>query len=521
MNYRIHIVSTLLVGGLLILSYGCSVDPTNSAGAGNLFHQVRYQDPGYQDPAALGGSGSRNSGSDSRNSYPGIRTRPSVPQVQAPVSGNAGNAEAVVNQAQVVKNVLITGNQTISTHDILKRIRTRPGRYFDPDLLQQDVNDLWKDKHIRRVNGPYLDQQPDGILITIDVSERPYINEVRYVGNRGITDREIGTESGLANGQPLDLHEVKLAKNRIEDLYVEKGYPRTQVTIAEGTDPNDRNVVFVIHEDVLQRVRRVSFEGNLVASDGRLKSFIQMKPGILYYIGGNVNRRELEQDKIRLESYYRRLGYFNARIGRELSESESGKWLDIRYIINEGPRYKVRTVSFIGNEKFTTSELHSIVNLKPTDEVSPEFNVTKMNDDVGRLEDLYGSRGYVNSRVQAEPRFLETPGLIDLVYNISEGEQYRVGEINIIIDGEYGVTQRQVILNRLGLRPGDLMDTRKIQEAERRIGLSQLFATGSPDSPGAPPRVAVRFPDGQQSEGSSRRQAEGSSQRQSEGSQRR
>ena len=115
-----------------------------------------------------------------------------------------------------------------------------------------------------------------------------------------------------------------------------------------------------------------------------------------------------------------------------------------------------------------------------------------MNRDVTRLTDLYGSQGYVFAKVQAEPRFLEQPGLIDLVYNIDEGKQYRVGEINIVIDGEYGITRRQVILSRLGLRPGDLIDTRKLRDAEARLGRSRLFADGSPSAPGAPPRVSVR-----------------------------
>ena len=122
----------------------------------------------------------------------------------------------------------------------------------------------------------------------------------------------------------------------------------------------------------------------------------------------------------------------------------------------------------------------------------PEFNAAKMNEDVRKLEDLYGSQGYVFAKVQAEPRFLEEPGMLDLVYNISEGKQYRVGEINVVIQGDYGVTRRQVIHNRLGLRPGDLIDSRLIRDAEARLNRSQLFADGSPSSPGEPPRVVIK-----------------------------
>ncbi len=90
---------------------------------------------------------------------------------------------------------------------------------------------------------------------------------------------------------------------------------------------------------------------------------------------------------------------------------------------------------------------------------------------------------------------LVAPGVLDLVYKIQEGKQYRVGNINVLIDGDYGVTQWQVVMNRIGLRPGDLLDTRKLRNSESRLLRAQLFADGSPSAPGNPPRIVVRPPD--------------------------
>ena len=184
--------------------------------------------------------------------------------------------------------------------------------------------------------------------------------------------------------------------------------------------------MFLIHEDQRQRVWDVDFEGNVIATDARLKSFIESKPGIAKLIGGNVRRDEIEQDVLRLTNYYRTLGFFNARIGRELNESNDGKWVTIRFIIDEGPRYKVRNVAFIGNNSYQSEQLLGLLELKPGADGAPEFNSTKMNSDVNELRQLYGSEGFVFATVQAEPRFLEEPGLLDMVYKIDEGEQYRV-----------------------------------------------------------------------------------------------
>ncbi len=457
---------------------GCQSFPTSPAWNGQRLvpdEVTRFQDPDSfrSDPVAL--------------SDPGNESNMPASQTTDLDGGNS-------NQAQIIKQVIVKGNRTIPEHQILRHIRTRPGRYFDPDLLQEDVNQIWKMKGIRRVTGPYLDKQTDGIIVTFDVTERSYMETVKYIGNRAITDRQLAKETGLKNGDPLDMHAVRMAKTRIEEFYEEKGFPKTEVSIVNGDELEDRDVVFLINEDKLQRVASVTFEGNSIASDARLRSFVKMKPGIMWYFGGKVNRRELEQDELRITSYYRALGFFNAKIGRQLNETDEGGWLSIHYIVNEGPRYRVRSVSFAGNEVFSPDELGTVVKLTPENGTAPEFNAAKMNEDVSRLEDLYGSQGYVFASVEASPDFLEQPGLIDLVYRIDEGEQYRVGNINVVIDGEYGITKRQVVLNRMGLRPGDLIDARMLREAEARLTRSQLFTDGM-SSPGPGPRVVVRTPE--------------------------
>ena len=132
--------------------------------------------------------------------------------------------------------------------------------------------------------------------------------------------------------------------------------------------------------------------------------------------------------------------------------------------------------------------------MKPDQGKMPEFNSAKMNVDVNSLRDMYGSQGHVFAQVQAEPRFLEEPGMLDVVYKINEGKQYRVGKINVHISGDYGITKREVVLNRLGLKPGDLIDSRKLRNSERRLMSAQIF-TGGQGSAGPAPRIVVRPPE--------------------------
>ena len=415
---------------------------------------------------------------------------------------------AAANQAQIqaqqpqaqssrVAEVIINGNVLLNEYDLLRTMKTRPGRFYDPDKLQQDVNQLWRTKGISRIKGPFLENTPNGVIVTLEIVETSSISEVQFIGNRGISDAALRRHTDLQDGQPLDVHQIRLAKTKIEEHYKAKGFPRTQVEIMEGSDTGDNRVVFLIHEDEKQRIWKVDFEGNTIAPDGRLKALIQSKPGIAKIFGGLVKRNEIDQDITRLTSYYRSLGFFNARIGREVSESNDGRWLNLRFIINEGPRYRVRQVSFIGNQIFQPEQLETLLELRPNQEGSPEFNVSRMNGDVEALRELYGGQGFIFANIVAEPRFLEEPGLLDIVYKIEEGKQYYAGEIRIHYEGGTGVTRREVALNRLSVRPGDVIDVQKIRNSERRLNAANIYAAGprivlSPSNPNDPNYVASR-----------------------------
>ena len=91
------------------------------------------------------------------------------------------------------------------------------------------------------------------------------------------------------------------------------------------------------------------------------------------------------------------------------------------------------------------------------------------------LGDKYGGVGYVFADIKPEPRFLEEPGQLDLVYSISEGDRYRVGKIFIRIKGEYSHTQENTVRNRLFFKPGDIVDIRQIRASEVALKRSGLF----------------------------------------------
>src|SRR5204863_9042851 len=138
---------------------------------------------------------------------------------------------------------------------------------------------------------------------------------------------------------------------------------------------------------------------------------------------------------------------------RTLEYDDEGKWLALKLIIDEGPRYMVRNVSIEGGNKFATEPLLKFLELKSGE----YFNQAEENKDVSKLIDLYGSQGHVFADIQPELRYLEEPGMLDVAYKIKEGEVFSVSEVNVHIAGEFPHTKQTVILSRVSPKPGDII----------------------------------------------------------------
>lgn len=417
-----------------------------------------------------------------RSRLPAMRSqKQDRPTYQPPVYEHTGQGEPVVA-------VKIIGNDALPEDQIRTHLQTRVGRELNPETIQADVRRLSATGMFRNVK-TYRKAVKGGVEVTFQVFELPIIQHIRFEGNKKIKDKTLLKRSELAKGESLHRYRLEEATRKLKELYIERGFSDAEVQIREGNQPGDKGVVFSIHEGKQQRIFRTRFEGNTIVTDGRLKTQIESKPGLLWVWKGKVDRDKIESDRERIVSYYRSLGYFTARVGRYLEFDNSGKWLTLTFVIDEGPRYKIRNVSLVGNKTFTTESLQSRLQLTSGD----YFDARKMNSDLNALRETYGGEGYIHSDINADPRFLEEPAMIDLVYDIDEGEQYRVGRIIVNIEGENPHTRRNVVINRLSLAPNDIININEVRASERRLRSSQLFKT-DPAS-GVTPTIAIRAPE--------------------------
>ncbi len=435
-----------------------------------------YAAPGYSPPAY----------SPALQGAPPLVGVPTPDAMPSPPGASASPGQTIVLQ------VVIEGVR--HPEKSVPKLKTRSGEPYDPQIVEDDVKMLLKSRKFVDVS-PRVQPVNGGVVVIFQIVERPTIHYIQIVGCENKLKSSLISKTDLKVKDGLDPYAIKEARDKLESYYHDHGYDRVRVTIAEGLSPGDQGVVFLIDEGRKQRIWTTNFIGNKFISGDRLATQIMSNPPVMYskYLWGGfkgeADRKKIDEDVEKLTSYYRAFGFFQAKIGRFWSFDEQEKWMYLTFVIDEGPQYKVRSISFIGNKTFPTPKLSADLKLHSND----FFNQSAMNKDLGTVRDLYGSYGFVFADIQADPRLLEESAQLDLVYSVKEGSRYRVGQINISITGESPHTSYATILDRLSLRPGDILDTTKLRKDERRLAGSSLYETKDPNKK---PKIVFSPPPG-------------------------
>ncbi|MEM9825524.1 MAG: POTRA domain-containing protein [Planctomycetota bacterium] len=378
---------------------------------------------------------------------------------------------------RLVSFVRVRGNDRVDTNTILQTVPIRKGRYYDYDTVLAGVRKLNGLGSFDRVSFDLDEATPGYVGVTYLVKERAVISDFKLISNRGLNDRELEARAGLTAGDPMNVYTIESARRRLEDFYRENGFHQVHIEKQIGTPEDPGLVLFRIIEGPKERIGKITFEGNTIVPDDRLRSIITSRGPMLRIVsyGNNtLDMNKVDRDSEVLARYYHDLGYLTAVVGRRISYSEDGKWMDLHFVIDEGPQYTVNSIQVQGN-RFVTEE--SIRQRAKELTVGAAFNGPKLRKDVGEIVYGYGEQGFIYAKCDPKTILREDDSSVDLIYNISEGDRWKVGEIRINVEGDPYLMKESTILNLVMLREGDWIDLRRLEIDRARLERSQLFET--------------------------------------------
>ncbi|MGB5890165.1 MAG: outer membrane protein assembly factor BamA [Thermoanaerobaculia bacterium] len=386
-----------------------------------------------------------------------------------------------------ILDIQFEGLEALTPETLLFYLELEQGQVYNAEELNDKVHALWGRGLVDDISieGKQLD---DGVRLLITIKERPTLRSVNYKGlkkveRNDITDRIAKDRIRVREGDPLNMGELFRLKAAIEDLYAEKGFRLAEAQFnIERVSVTDCTVDFSIDEGDKVRIEDIDFEGNTVYRDLRLRFVMkntQKSNWITRVLKKDVyNTAKFDEDLDKLRALYRKAGYKNVVIGdpqvdlrakKPSAETvkEQKRRMFITVPIEEGDRWKLGEITIEGNERFSDELLLRLLK-KPQ---GGWLKASVIDDGVETITEVYSNSGHLFVKVETELVERENQ-VADLIIHVDEGEQYRIGRIEILGNTR---TKDKVIRREMGIQEGYVLNTGALKNSLLRIGQLEFF----------------------------------------------
>ena len=318
--------------------------------------------------------------------------------------------------------------------------------------------------------------EPAGRTLRITVVEFPTINRINFEGNRRIRDEELAAIIESSERRVYNPSTAERDAAAIADAYLNEGRLAARVTpkLIRRND-NRVDLVYEIFEGDVVEIERLSFVGNRIYSDNRLRRVLETKQaGLLRRL---IRRDTLIEDRIEfdkqlLRDFYLSRGYIDYRtnsVNAELARRRDGYFLVFN--IQEGQQFKFGEITVLSEmPEADGEEFLSVVKTRTGVVYSP----TLVENDIARMEREAVRRGIDFLRVEPRVTRNDRSLTLDVEYVLSKGPRVFVERIDI--EGNTTTLDR-VVRRQFRVVEGDPFNPREIRESAERIRALDYFAS--------------------------------------------
>ncbi|MEO0911764.1 MAG: outer membrane protein assembly factor BamA, partial [Pseudomonadota bacterium] len=378
-------------------------------------------------------------------------------------------ATAADAQSARFTRIDVVGNERIEADTIRVFSGIEPGEVVTPADINAGVQRLFD-------TGLFEDVQitPRAGVLVITVLENPTINIINFEGNRRLDDDILRAVISLQPRRAYSRAGAEADAQAIIDLYAQSGRFSAQVTPKLiRLDDNRVNLVYEIFEGGVTEVQRISFVGNNVYSDRRLRRVVETgQAGLLSFVFSNdtYDQDRLELDKQLLREFYLNRGYVDFEVRSataELSRERNGFF--ISFTLFEGEQYSFGE-TFVSTQApgLNPSEFEGLIDLRP----GQTYSAKRVERVIERLAFLAGQKGFAFVEVAPRVTRNEETRTIDIEFELLEGPRVFIERIDV-----RGNTQTldRVIRRQFRVVEGDAFNRREVQRAEDRIRALRYF----------------------------------------------
>ena len=350
--------------------------------------------------------------------------------------------------------------------------------------ITEAVKRYWKHGLFSRVSITADSIVGSKVYLCINLATRPRVSTINYFGLKKSEREDMEAKLGIMNGSQITPNMLDRAKILAKKYFDDKGYKNAEIEIVQRDDVTSKNEVILdvnVDKKSKMKVRRIIFQGNEQLKDNKIKGNLFKKGSF-----GKINEagklqnifkskkftpERYEEAKKALIDKYNELGYRDAAIIEDSVWTVDDKHVNVLVRLDEGQRYYLRNITWVGNTVVTTDYLNTALGMKKGDVYNQKLMNKRLSEDDDAIGNYYWNNGYLFYNLQ--PTEVNIVGdSIDLEMRIQEGTQAHISHVRI-----YGNDRlyEEVVRRELRTKPGDLFSKDAIQRSAREIASMGFF----------------------------------------------
>ncbi len=316
------------------------------------------------------------------------------------------------------------------------------------------------------------------IYLNIYLQTLPRVSEINYIGLKKSEREAMETRLGLLKGGQVTPNTISRAKFLAKKYFDDKGFNNADIDIMQRDDVSNKNSVIldvIVDKKAKMRVRHIEIVGNKALSDKKIKGSLFTKGAFkkIHESGkfGNIFKSKKytperwKEDKRNLIKKYNEYGFRDAAILEDSVWNVDDKHVNILVKVDEGVKYYLRNITWVGNTVYSTDYLNALLGMKKGDVYNQTLLNKRLTEDEDAVGNKYWNNGYLFYNLQ--PTEVNIVGdSIDLEMRITENQQARLNHVRI--NGNDRLYEN-VVRRELKTKPGDLFSKEALMRSAREL----------------------------------------------------
>ncbi len=372
----------------------------------------------------------------------------------------------------LINAIEIRGLKRIDESAVKNKITQRQGEPISQEKTNDDIKNIYKLGYFDDVRAE-IEPFEGGMKLIYVVKEKPTIVKIELQGNDEFDDAKLKEKMTITSGSIADAVLIQDNAAKLRAFYEEEGYWLSRIVpVIRVISPDEVTLTYQIEEKNKVKIKKIRMDGNKVFSAKKIKGVMDTKEwGIFSFItsSGYYKKEKMDIDIEKIKDLYFNNGYIKVALGEPLIElTDDEKRMFITIPISEGEQYRISSIELTGNTVFSDGDVRKRIMMLPDEPFSKE----KLRKDIFSISELYSETGYALITVNPDVIPDETNKTVKLVLNISEGDRFRIGRIEISGNTK---TRDKVIRREVRLDEGDIFNSALIKRSYERINNLNFF----------------------------------------------